>query len=81
MTSHSPELDQLATALALAQGSMQGAVKDRTNPAFKSSYADLPGQLRTAHLHPFPLFTDRPAEGGVHHAAPISTLALPATCL
>jgi hypothetical protein len=41
MTSHSPELDQLATALALAQGSMQGAVKDRTNPAFKSSYADL----------------------------------------
>ena len=41
MTSHSVELDQLATALALAQGSMQGAVKDRTNPAFKSSYADL----------------------------------------
>ena len=41
MTSHSPELDQLATALAAAQGSMQGAVKDRTNPAFKSSYADL----------------------------------------
>lgn len=41
MTSHSPELDQLATALAVAQGSMQGAVKDRTNPAFKSSYADL----------------------------------------
>jgi hypothetical protein len=39
--SQSPELDQLATALALAQGSMQGAVKDRTNPAFKSSYADL----------------------------------------
>ena len=38
--SQSPELDQL-TALALAQGSMQGAVKDRTNPAFKSSYADL----------------------------------------
>jgi hypothetical protein len=41
MTSHSPELDQLATALALAQGSMQPAIKDRTNPAFKSSYADL----------------------------------------
>ena len=39
--SQSPELDQLATALAVAQGSMQGAVKDRTNPAFKSSYADL----------------------------------------
>lgn len=39
--SQSPELDQLATALAIAQGSIQGAVKDRTNPAFKSSYADL----------------------------------------
>ena len=41
MTSHSPELDQLATALALAQGSIQPAIRDRTNPAFKSSYADL----------------------------------------
>ena len=39
--SQSPELDQLATALAIAQGTIQGAVKDRTNPAFKSSYADL----------------------------------------
>lgn len=39
--SQSTELDQLATALAAAQGSIQGAVKDRTNPAFKSSYADL----------------------------------------
>jgi hypothetical protein len=41
MTPHSPELDQLATALALAQGSIQPAIRDRTNPAFKSSYADL----------------------------------------
>jgi hypothetical protein len=41
MTSHSPELDQLATALAVAQGSIQPAIRDRTNPAFKSSYADL----------------------------------------
>lgn len=39
--SQSPELDQLASALAIAQGTIQGAVKDRTNPAFKSSYADL----------------------------------------
>ena len=39
--SQSPELDQLATALAIAQGTIQGAVKDRTNPAYKSSYADL----------------------------------------
>jgi hypothetical protein len=41
MTSHSVELDQLATALAVAQGSIQPAIRDRTNPAFKSSYADL----------------------------------------
>lgn len=41
MTSHSLELDQLATALAVAQGSIQPAIRDRTNPAFKSSYADL----------------------------------------
>lgn len=39
--SQSSDLNQLATALAIAQGSIQGAVKDRTNPAFKSSYADL----------------------------------------
>jgi hypothetical protein len=39
--SQSPELDQLATALAVAQGSIQPAIRDRTNPAFKSSYADL----------------------------------------
>ena len=39
--SQSTELDQLASALAVAQGTIQGAVKDRTNPAFKSSYADL----------------------------------------
>ena len=39
--SQSPELDQLATALAKAQGAIRGAVKDSTNPAFRSSYANL----------------------------------------
>lgn len=39
--SQSPELGELATALSKAQAQIQGAVKDRTNPAFKSTYADL----------------------------------------
>lgn len=37
----SPELDQLAAALATAQAQIQPAVKDRQNPAFRSNYADL----------------------------------------
>ncbi len=37
----SPELDQLAAALAKAQSQIQPAVKDRQNPAFRSNYADL----------------------------------------
>ena len=35
------ELNHLATALAKAQSQMQHAIKDSTNPFFKSSYADL----------------------------------------
>jgi hypothetical protein len=38
---HSEQIDQLATALAKAQGSMGGALKDSANPFFKSKYADL----------------------------------------
>lgn len=38
---HSPELGKLATALAKAQGAIGDALKDKTNPHFKSSYADL----------------------------------------
>jgi len=38
---HSEQLDQLATALAKAQGAIRGAVKGNVNPAFKSKYADL----------------------------------------
>ena len=37
----SPQINELATALAKAQGEITGASKERTNPFFKSSYADL----------------------------------------
>lgn len=37
----SEAIDQIATALAVAQSKMKAAVKDSTNPAFKSKYADL----------------------------------------
>jgi hypothetical protein len=40
-TTMSPTIGKLAGALAKAQGMMTGAVKDSTNPFFKSSYADL----------------------------------------
>lgn len=38
---HSTSFSELVTALAKAQGSMTGAVKDSENPFFKSKYADL----------------------------------------
>lgn len=37
----SQEINELATALAKAQGTMGGALKDSANPFFKSKYADL----------------------------------------
>ena len=37
----SPSIAKLAEALSKAQGSMKGAVKDSTNPHFRSKYADL----------------------------------------
>lgn len=37
----SEQIDALAKALSKAQGEMGGAVKDSSNPFFKSSYADL----------------------------------------
>ncbi len=37
----SPQINELATALAKAQGIMQTARKDSENPFFRSSYADL----------------------------------------
>jgi hypothetical protein len=38
---HSPTIGSIAAALAAAQGEIKGAVKDSTNPFFKSRYADL----------------------------------------
>lgn len=37
----SNEINELAKALSLAQADIEGAVKDATNPFFKSKYADL----------------------------------------
>ena len=37
----SERIDDLAAALATAQGAMEAASKDKTNPHFKSKYADL----------------------------------------
>lgn len=37
----SEQINELAAALSQAQGEMQPAVKDKINPFFKSSYADL----------------------------------------
>lgn len=41
MTERSTEIKNLAAALAKAQAAIQPAVKDKTNPAFRSRYADL----------------------------------------
>ena len=41
MLTHSEQINEIATALAKAQGAMDNATKDRVNPAFKSRYADL----------------------------------------
>jgi len=38
---HSENINELATALAKAQGEVTGALKDSANPFFKSKYADL----------------------------------------
>lgn len=37
----SAEINELATALAIAQGQITGALKDSSNPFFRSKYADL----------------------------------------
>ena len=42
---HSEQLNELATALAKAQGSIKSAVKGKENPFFKSQYADLPAVM------------------------------------
>lgn len=40
-TDMSAEINEIAAALAKAQGKIEGAMKDKTNPHFRSSYADL----------------------------------------
>ncbi len=41
MNEQSAEIGELATALSKAQGQITGALKDSSNPFFKSKYADL----------------------------------------
>jgi hypothetical protein len=41
MNMQSEEINELATALSAAQGAIQGAVTDSTNPFYKSKYADI----------------------------------------
>ena len=41
LAERSHDLDKLAAALAKAQSEIEGAVKDKSNPAFRSKYADL----------------------------------------
>lgn len=48
----SDEISQLATALAIAQGQIEDAVKDTKNDFYKSKYADL-SSVRAAVRQPF----------------------------
>ena len=41
----SEQINELGTALALAQGDLKNPLKDATNPHFKSKYADLAGVI------------------------------------
>jgi len=45
---HSESINELAAALAKAQGQMTTAVKDKTNPFLKSTYADLASVMAAA---------------------------------
>lgn len=44
----SEQINEIAAALAKAQGEMKPAVKDATNPHFKSKYADLAANVEAA---------------------------------
>lgn len=46
----SPKIDQLAAALCLAQAEIKPAPFNRTNPHFKSQYADLASQIETSKV-------------------------------
>lgn len=45
MNMQSEQINELATALAIAQGAMQNAFMNKVNPHFKSKYADLSSVL------------------------------------
>ena len=45
---HSDSINELATALAKAQGIITTAAKDKTNPFLKSTYADLASVMAAA---------------------------------
>lgn len=47
----SPEISELAKALSAAQRKIQPAVKDKVNPHFKSSYADLASVWDACRTH------------------------------
>lgn len=43
MMKHSEQINEIGAALAKAQGAIENATKDKANPFFKSTYADLAG--------------------------------------
>jgi len=47
----SDQINELATALSKAQGAMGMAKKDKSNPFFHSTYADLAGAIDAAKVH------------------------------
>ena len=65
----SESIKELAIALCIAQGQMGGAVKDSSNPFFKSSYADLTSVIK-AIKEPFAQnglsFVQLPIAGEAH---------------
>lgn len=69
MIQASTETNEIATACAKAQLAMVGAVKDSTNPAFRSKYADLSAIIEAAKVyaqHGVAIFQDAElTDGGV----------------
>lgn len=51
MELQSNEIAELATALSAAQGEFDAATKDKSNPAFKSKYADLSSCIEAVRPH------------------------------
>lgn len=51
MSEQSEQINELAAALAIAQGKITGALKDSANPFFKSKYADLASVWDACRTH------------------------------